>query len=312
MKLTKSAIGKFKVPAGKSELLVFDDGMAGFGLRLRAAGSATWIVQYRRGKRQRRMAIGKYPAMPPELARTSAAELLAKVRLGEDPQGTKLDARHAVPVKRLTVGEMTGLYLDAANKRQKASTFKETRRHLSRDWASIHSMPIASIELEHVATEIKRIAMRTGPVNANRARANLSACFGWAIGEGLAPRNPVIGTNKAAEETPRDRVLKSDEIRAIWQATDGPGDFNTILRLLMLTGQRREEVASMTWSELDLAESAWLLPRERTKNGRPHLLSPPRALRPSCSATTAGIWCSGVATAASAGGRSANAGWTNA
>jgi integrase len=272
MKLTKAAIAKLKIPEGKTELLVFDDDLAGFGLRLRGGGSSTWIIQYRQGKRQRRMAIGKYPAMAPEPARKSAAELLAKVKLGEDPQGTKLEARHAIPVKRMTVGEIVDLYLDAAVKRQKASTFKETRRHLSRDWTAMHPLPASSVELEHVAAEIRRIATRTGPVNANRARANLSACFAWAMGEGLAPRNPVIGTNKATEEKPRDRTLSSDEIKAIWQATAEGGDFNVIVRLLLLTGQRREEVASMAWSELDLARAEWLLPRGRTKNGRPHLV----------------------------------------
>lgn len=133
-------------------------------------------------------------------------------------------------------------------------------------------MPAAKVELEHVAAEIRQIATRTGPVNANRARANLSACFAWAMGEGLAPRNPVIGTNKAAEEKPRDRVLKLDEIKCIWQATGEPGDFNAIVRLLLLTGQRREEIASMAWSELDLGECLWVLPGERTKNGRAHLV----------------------------------------
>lgn len=96
MKLTKAAIAKFKMPAGKSDMVVFDDDLAGFGLRMRAGGSLTWVVQYRQGNRQRRMVIGKYPAMASEPARTAAAELLAKVRLGHGPQGTKLDARHAV------------------------------------------------------------------------------------------------------------------------------------------------------------------------------------------------------------------------
>ena len=104
MKLTKAAVSKLSIRDGRSELLVFDDDMAGFGLRLRGGGSATWIIQYRQGRRQRRMVIGKYPSMAPEPARTAAAELLAQVRLGQDPQGAKLYARRAVPVKRLTLG----------------------------------------------------------------------------------------------------------------------------------------------------------------------------------------------------------------
>jgi len=272
MRLTKVSVSRLQIPDGKSELLVFDDELPSFGLRLRSGGSRTWFVQYRQGKRQRRMVVGKYPALPPEQARNMAGELLARVRLGEDPQAIRQESRLAVPEKKLTVGDIVAQYLDTASKRQKPSTYKETHRHLSRDWTELHVMPVADIEREHVAIEIRRLAKQTGPVSANRARANLSACFSWAMGEGLAPKNPVIGTNKAVDETPRDRVLTHAEIRTVWQGTAAPHDFDAVVRLLLLTGQRREEVASMAWSELDLDDSLWHLPKERTKNGRPHIV----------------------------------------
>ncbi|MEM9627820.1 MAG: site-specific integrase [Pseudomonadota bacterium] len=271
MKLTKAAVSKLRIPEGKSELLVFDDDMAGFGLRLRGGGSATWLIQYRQGKRQRRMVIGKYPAMAPEPARTAAAELLAKVRLGEDPQGLKLQSRRTVPVKKLTISELAEMYLAAAARRQKASTFKETRRHVMRNWQPLHDMAVDEVELEHVAAVLRRHG-KAAPIDANRARASLSAMFAWAMGEGLAKRNPVIGTNRAIDETPRDRVLAPEEIAAIWKVTGEPGDFNAIVRLLMLTGQRCGELSSMRWSELDLDDAIWLLPSERTKNRRAHLV----------------------------------------
>ena len=72
------------------------------------------------------------------------------------------------------------------------------------------------------------------------------------------------------EERSRDRVLSSAELSEVWQACEGLGEFGTIVRLLMLTGQRREEVAGMRWSELDLGKGLWSLPAERTKNRRPH------------------------------------------
>ena len=271
MKLTKAAVSKLRIPEGKSELLTFDDDMAGFGLRLRAGGSATWLIQYRLGERQRRMTIGKYPAMAPEPARAAAAELLAKVRLGEDPQGAKLQVRRTVPVKKLTIGELVEMYLAAAARRQKASTFKETRRHMARNWQTLHYMAVGEVELEHVAAVLRRHG-KDAPVDANRARASLSAMFAWAMGEGLAKSNPVIGTNRAIDETPRDRVLAPEEIAAIWKATVEPGDFNAIVRLLTLTGQRCGELSSLRWSELDLNGASWLLPGERTKNRRSHLV----------------------------------------
>jgi integrase len=89
------------------------------------------------------------------------------------------------------------------------------------------------------------------------------------MGEGVADQNPVIGTNKATDEIARDRVLSPPELSAIWQQA-GDGDFAAIVKLLILTGQRREEVGGMLWSEVDLDGSIWRILAERTKNGLRH------------------------------------------
>jgi integrase len=100
--------------------------------------------------------------------------------------------------------------------------------------------------------------------------------FSWAIGDGIANENPVAGTNKATEEISRDRVLSRDELRLAWHLA-GAGDFGAIVRLLILTGQRREEVGGMLWSELKLDAALWSLGKDRTKNALQHdvPLSPP-------------------------------------
>jgi integrase len=85
----------------------------------------------------------------------------------------------------------------------------------------------------------------------------------------LADANPVVGTNKAAEEISRDRVLSDEELRLVWSCA-GEGDYSAIIRLLILTGQRREEVAAMRWSELDFDKRLWRIGAERTKNGFQH------------------------------------------
>jgi integrase len=89
------------------------------------------------------------------------------------------------------------------------------------------------------------------------------------MGEGLAETNPVIGTNKAAEEVSRDHTLSPAELKAIWSHCRDD-DYGRIVRLLILTAQRREEVAAMAWDELDLAGALWAIPKARTKNGLPH------------------------------------------
>lgn len=87
--------------------------------------------------------------------------------------------------------------------------------------------------------------------------------------EGFSDRNPVGDTAKRPERA-RERVLSRDELKAIWHATDEPGDHNAIVRLLLLTGQRRQEVGGMSWPEVDLEKAVWTIPSERTKNRRVH------------------------------------------
>ena len=130
-------------------------------------------------------------------------------------------------------------------------------------------MPLHKVERRHAAAYLAEIATRNGPIAANRARAALSALFTWAMREGLVETNPVVGTNRAVPERSRERVLSDPELAAIWQAC-GSDDYGQIVRLLILTGQRREEVGGMRWKEIDLVSARWCMPPERTKNHRPH------------------------------------------
>ena len=98
MRFTKPSIAALELPAGKSELIVFDDTMPGFGVRLRAGGKRTWIVQYRLGRKQRRLTLGAVGTVPLDSARRSAAEALSKVGLAIDPQADKLRSRAGASV----------------------------------------------------------------------------------------------------------------------------------------------------------------------------------------------------------------------
>jgi len=93
MKLTKANVSKIAVPQGKNEIIAFDTDVPGFGLRVRVGGSATWIFQYRQGNKQRRLSLGAASAISAQKARERASELHARVRLGEDPGGEKIENR---------------------------------------------------------------------------------------------------------------------------------------------------------------------------------------------------------------------------
>ena len=138
-------------------------------------------------------------------------------------------------------------------------------------WKALHGLPLANIRRATVAAQLAAIADDSGPIAADRARAALSAFFTWAIREGLADVNPVIGTNKSAELRPRERVLADAELAAIWKAL-AADQYGAIARLLILTGERREEIGGLRWSEVDVDKALITLSGERTKNGRRHEL----------------------------------------
>jgi integrase len=268
MRLNKATVERLELPPGKTELIVFDDALPGFGLRIRAGGKRTWVAQYRLGSKQRRVTLGTVNNFEADEARKLARDALARAQLGRDPQSEKAAARAPKP-RETTLGEAIERYLPYAERKLKASTYSGVVLHLRKHWRALHARELANLERRHVAAELGRIATNSGLYGANRSRAALSALFAWAIGEGLTDTNPVVGTNKATEEVARDRVLTDGELRLIWRVA-GEGDYGAIVRLLILTGQRREEVGGMLWSEVDLGAAMWRITGERTKNARPH------------------------------------------
>jgi integrase len=266
MKLTKINIAKVVVPPGKSEIIEFDDDVPGFGLRIRVGGSATWIFQYRQGSKQRRLSLGSASAISAQNARSRATELHARVRLGEDPAGQKIESRtRAVE----TLGSILRPFLLVKKAALKPRSYEQVERHLLVHGKRLHGSQLTAIERRTVATLLTELATHNGAALANSVRASLSAFFSWAMREGLADSNPIIGTNKAVTAKARDRVLTDDELRLIWNALPD-SDYGDIVRLLALTGQRRDEIGSLRWREIDFDKAAIALPPERTKNSRPH------------------------------------------
>ena len=266
MKLTAQALAKYQWPS-KPDHIVFDDGIAGFGLRKRD-GRQSWLFQYAIGtgteRITRRIKIGDYPALSPAKAREEAEDLHAKVHLHGDPA---IERRKNRIEAGKTFGKLVEQYLEFKEGQLRPRSFAEVKRHLEVNAKPLHSLPLVSVDQAAIAGRLNAVA-KGGAIAANRTRASLSAMFAWAMGEGLAAVNPVINTNRREEKT-RDRVLSDAELRTIWRALEDD-DYSVIVKLLMLTGQRANEVAGLRWSEVDYREKLISLPGERTKNGRPH------------------------------------------
>jgi integrase len=267
VKLTQATVQKLALPAGKGEAIYFDDDLSGFGLRLRAGGSKKWIVQYSLGAKQRRMTLGSTSALDASKARDTARTLLAGVRLGRDPAAERVSSHARASDDEL--GVIVDRFLARQATRIRPRSFTETRRYLKEHWKPLHRLQLAHIIRHIVASRLEAIADENGPIAADRARAALSAFFAWAIRQGLCEANPVIGTNKAADTKTRERVLSDAELTAIWNALPD-SDYGLIVRLLILTGQRREEIGGLRWSEVDVAKRVIALPSDRTKNHRAH------------------------------------------
>ena len=266
MKLTEISISKLR--PSKADAVYYDDDLPGFGIRLREGGSRNYVVRYRLGGLERRHTIGSASVLTLDEARKRARKALVAVDEGKDPTAEKVAKRAA---SGLIFSSVKDDYLALCHKRMKLGSCAQCDYHLNKLWKPLHSLSITSITRPIVAARLRALVENNGAVTANRARSTLSAMFAWAIGEGLCETNPVNGTNKADEAKPRDRVLSHPELAAIWNAAP-EGDYGSIVRLLMLTAQRREEIASLRWSEIDLKAKIITLRANRTKNGREHIV----------------------------------------
>jgi integrase len=272
MKLSPFAVRTLKVPEGKSEAIFFDDNVPGFGLRLRERGSRTFVFQYKLGAKQRRIALGAATALGVAKVRQIAERLHARVKLGEDPASDKADAKASAARTFKTAATE---YLDQQRSRLRERTYPDLERHLLKHARTLHELQLAKISRADIAPVITSVTKNSGAVTANRVRTSLSSFFTWGMEQGIADANPVIGTARNKEQS-RERVLTPAEFRAIWKAL-GDDHFSDIVRLLALTGQRAGEIAGLCWSEIN--DNAILLPGERTKNHRAHVvpLSAPAA-----------------------------------
>jgi integrase len=275
MKLTVKETPALTLPSGKSDHVFWDEELPGFGLRLRAGGSRVWVFQYAIGEKQRRMTLG---AATKESfgtvkdrdghvlklgIRDQMAQLHAKVKLGQDPASDKTEGRKRASE---TFEAVSARFLAFQTGELRPGSYRQVERHIAHLAKPLHGLQFAAIDRRTVAALIADVKEASGAVTANRTASTLSYLYRWAMGQGFAEANPLIAIPKFSEQA-RERVLNNDELRLIWNATE-EDHYGAIVRLLVLTGQRADEIASLRWSEI--GEDAITLPSSRTKNKRQH------------------------------------------
>jgi integrase len=265
MKLTQPTVNSLTLPSGKSDAIFFDDEVPGFGLRIRGGGKRSWIFQYGIGTKQRRMTLGTAPALTLATARRVASELHARVRLGEDPAGTKREAQRRAAD---TVEATLRLFLSEKKQTLRPSSYVGVERHLLRYAKPLHGLGVAMVSRRDIGNLLAAIAASSGGPTANNMRTSLSTFFAWCMGRGLVDQNPVIGTHVLPQQS-RTRVLSISELSAVWRACND-NVYGAIVGLLILTGQRREEIGGLRFDEV--RDGVIALPPDRTKNKRAHVI----------------------------------------
>lgn len=273
--LTVKAIENLNPGGARREI---PDGLiAGLYLCVQPTGHMAWAVRYRHHGRPRKLTIGAYPGIGLKDARELASRALVAVASGGDPAADKQAAKAAARPgdDRDLVEKVVAQFVERyAKAHQRPRTAYETERVLNREvvarWRGRRLSDLGKADIHELLDEI---VDRGSPIQANRALAAMRRMCGWAIERGLTDKSPCDGVRAPAAERSRDRVLSDDELKAVWKASDVIGwPFGALVRLLILAGQRRSEIAEMRWREIDFDAKVWTLPRERSKNGQAHVV----------------------------------------
>jgi integrase len=272
-KLTKRVVDE-AVSAGAT-LFLYDTDLKGFGLKVTASGTKTFVVEYRpgsggRGAPKRRMTLGKYGALTTEEARGLAKNILARVHAGEDPAQEKIASR-----SEMTIGELCDTYITDGCETKKASTVATDRgrieRHIKPLLGKKKVKEISRADIERfmrdvaagkTAADIKTIKRGRAIVEGGRGTATrtvglLGGIMTFAVDRGLRPDNPVRGVKRYTDKK-GERFLSSSELAQVGMAlaTAAREGANpkaiAIIQLLALTGARKSEIAGLKWQEVDL------------------------------------------------------------
>jgi integrase len=275
--LTQVFIDRISPAAARQEIP--DGKVRGLFLIVQPSGAMSWGVRYRFAGAPKKFTVGTYPGISLKAARELASEALTSVARGIDPSAQKKAAKTA---KRLSDAEAENT-VEAVVNRFKAeyleefsrpATIAETSRMLNKEFVGAYgNRSLMSITDSDIAKLIGGIKRRGSPVMANRLLGRLKKLFAWAVSQKIVMISPCKDIDPPAPEQSRERVLSESELAHIWRAAgklDWP--FGPIFQLLILTGARRDEVADARWSEYDLDQRLWTIPRERTKNGREHIV----------------------------------------
>jgi integrase len=267
--LTSMAVKKMKPPlTGRKE--TYDAKVAGLFLRTTKSGSKSWGLDFRFNGKRERLMLGSYPVVELDKARAGGMDALKAVRDGRNPAAEKRAAK-ANKLSPNTFRAVSELFVERHARRNNRS-WKETERifriYVDPVWKD---MPLSDIRRPDLVSLLDNVEDKNGAVMADAVLAQVRKLFNWALDRGIIEATPIARVQRRtkAKERARTRWLNDAEIKAVWTASEQLGyPFGPFVQLLLLTGQRRSEVANMMWSEI--SSVTWIIPASKVKNGREH------------------------------------------
>jgi integrase len=287
-KLTETRIARAKVPPGKAQAFLWDAAVPGFGLRILAGGSKTFWFMYRpaggRSVSSRMVRIGRWHTGSLNGARRRAKDLAGAVARGDDPAAEKQEERRRVNSTLRTLLAEGGDYERHLARRHIVNR-KTIMRTLRRGLGRLMGKDVAAITRADFVTAIVAIEDQGKPGAAADLRKCARTFCEWCVHRGFAPANVLAGLRQSkttraerlASEARKPRALADHEIIAVWNAADGRGAFGNIIRLLLLTGARRSEIAKLSRDRI--LSDRLVLPPTHTKMGEKHELPLTKLMR---------------------------------
>ena len=270
MKFTDAKIRALKPKTSRYE--VWETGRNGFGIRVSPHGRKSWVFMYWFEGMQKRMTFGVYPEMTLEKAHSAHAkareQLFNKIDPSELLVQSNIEHRGAP-----TVSQLVNEYIEKWAKPRKR-TWEEDARMLSKDVVPpLGKRKAKDIKRRDIVLLIDEIVERGSPITANRTLRIIKKMFSFAVKRGVLDASPCMEIDPPAKENQRERILNEEEIKMFWFGLNKAKmseSTKLVLRLLLITAQRKGEVSQAEWSEIDLKNKWWTIPKERSKNERIH------------------------------------------
>jgi integrase len=278
-KLTETMIAKTRLGSEQKQDVLWDTLVTGFGVRILPGGSKTFWFQYRppggRSVTSRMIRVGSWPAISLTDARKAARGYAGAVAKGEDPAADRQEERRRANATLRQLLAENGEYERSLKRRHIVNT-KLIMSGLRRGLTRLMSKDLAQITRQDFVTAITAIEDE-GKAGAAAELRKFSRTFcEWAVQRGLATANVMAGyrqpkrsrAEKLAAEKRKARALSDAEVIAVWNAAESRGSFGNVIRLLLLTGARRGEIAKLTRDRI--MPDRLVLPALHTKSGEKH------------------------------------------